>query len=100
MTVSINLRKPLVSKLVINGHIQIIEYESMLIICFHCGIYGHVKDLCPKLSRLSCPNEIQQDSTPPPTPVPEKSAPGYARRKFNRVARQYLWYHSPDILSC
>ncbi|KAL4297847.1 hypothetical protein GQ457_12G017420 [Hibiscus cannabinus] len=49
MAMNINLLRPLVSKIIINGRVQIVEYESMSMVCFHCGIYGHHKDLCPRL---------------------------------------------------
>ncbi|KAL4354245.1 hypothetical protein GQ457_06G016820 [Hibiscus cannabinus] len=48
MAIKINLRNPLVSKLVINGKVQLVEYESLPVVCFGCGMYGHVQDLCPK----------------------------------------------------
>ncbi|KAE8693615.1 hypothetical protein F3Y22_tig00110796pilonHSYRG00006 [Hibiscus syriacus] len=40
--------KTLTSKLLINGHIQIVEHESLPTICFSCGRYEHVKDICPE----------------------------------------------------
>ncbi|KAK8504486.1 hypothetical protein V6N12_017766 [Hibiscus sabdariffa] len=58
MAISIDLHKPLVSKLVINGRVQIVEYESLQTICFSCGTYGHVQENFPKLN----PNV---DSAPP-----------------------------------
>ncbi|XP_039015150.1 uncharacterized protein LOC120145367 [Hibiscus syriacus] len=57
LAVSLNLHRPLVSKLLINGHLQIIEYESLPTICFHCGIYGHHKDICSQLP-------VQEDVQP------------------------------------
>ncbi|KAA3465048.1 GroES-like zinc-binding alcohol dehydrogenase family protein [Gossypium australe] len=47
MAVYINLEKPLVSQILVNGSPQRVEYESLLTICFHCGRYGHVKENCP-----------------------------------------------------
>lgn len=41
-----DLRKPLVSKIKISGHIQKIEYESLPVVCFNCGIFGHNTDIC------------------------------------------------------
>ncbi|KAL4280959.1 hypothetical protein GQ457_03G040380 [Hibiscus cannabinus] len=56
MAVSIDLQKPLVSKLVINGRVQIVEYESLPTVCFSCGTYGHVKENCPKLNPTVVPD--------------------------------------------
>ncbi|KAE8692675.1 hypothetical protein F3Y22_tig00110831pilonHSYRG00417 [Hibiscus syriacus] len=36
MAVSVDLKKPLTSKLLINGRVQIVEYESLPTICFSC----------------------------------------------------------------
>ncbi|KAH1130827.1 hypothetical protein J1N35_002205 [Gossypium stocksii] len=47
IVIFINLDKPLVSQILINGVIQRIEYESSPIVCFACDKYGHGKDLCP-----------------------------------------------------
>ncbi|MBA0876938.1 hypothetical protein Goshw_020980 [Gossypium schwendimanii] len=46
MAVFINLDKPLVSQILINGVPQRIEYESLSIVCFAYGRYDHGKDLC------------------------------------------------------
>ncbi|KAH1091209.1 hypothetical protein J1N35_018466 [Gossypium stocksii] len=46
LAMCVDLRKPLVSKININGHIQRIEYESLPIVCFNCGIFGHNSDMC------------------------------------------------------
>ncbi|KAK9019343.1 hypothetical protein V6N11_053868 [Hibiscus sabdariffa] len=50
MAVKIDLRKPLISKLIINGKIQIVEYESLPTVCFHCGKYGHSQETCPDIN--------------------------------------------------
>ncbi|KAK8489500.1 hypothetical protein V6N11_047454 [Hibiscus sabdariffa] len=42
MTICIDLNKPSVSKLLVNGKIQVVEYESLQTICFKCGRYEHV----------------------------------------------------------
>ncbi|MBA0715606.1 hypothetical protein Golax_014496 [Gossypium laxum] len=47
MTVFINLDKPLVLHILVNGMMQRVEYESFLAVCFSCGCYGHMQDLCP-----------------------------------------------------
>ncbi|KAK8683425.1 hypothetical protein V6N13_039486 [Hibiscus sabdariffa] len=47
MALRLDLNKPLVSKLLINGQMQVVEYESLPTICFTCGKYGHVSEFCP-----------------------------------------------------
>ncbi|KAK5846358.1 hypothetical protein PVK06_002643 [Gossypium arboreum] len=46
MAVFINLKKPLIPHVLINGTVQCIEYDSLLVVCFLCGRYSHVRDLC------------------------------------------------------
>lgn len=47
MAVYVNLDKPLVSQILINGRSQKVEYKSLSTICFNCGRYGHVDNICP-----------------------------------------------------
>ncbi|KAK8510833.1 hypothetical protein V6N12_009674 [Hibiscus sabdariffa] len=73
MAVSINLKKPLVSKLMINGRLQIIEYESLPTVCFNYGIYGHLQDICPKnkVPSNDCPmNRETVQVVPAPVEAP------------------------------
>ncbi|KAG8499479.1 hypothetical protein CXB51_005945 [Gossypium anomalum] len=42
----INLDRPLVAQVLVNGRIQKVEYKALPTICFSCGKYGHTKDLC------------------------------------------------------
>ncbi|XP_020225227.1 uncharacterized protein LOC109807113 [Cajanus cajan] len=44
--VEVNLRKKLVSKINVMGHIIKLEYEGLHSICFRCGKYGHRQDIC------------------------------------------------------
>ncbi|MBA0715771.1 hypothetical protein Golax_014656 [Gossypium laxum] len=46
MAVYVNLEKPLVSQILINGQAQKVEYESLSTIYFHCGMHGHVENIC------------------------------------------------------
>ncbi|MBA0642291.1 hypothetical protein Goklo_026711 [Gossypium klotzschianum] len=46
MSIYINLEKPLISEVIVNGNLQRIEYESLPVVCFSCGRYGHSKDVC------------------------------------------------------
>ncbi|KAK8560139.1 hypothetical protein V6N12_012942 [Hibiscus sabdariffa] len=61
MTIHIDLNKPLVSKLLVNGRIKVVEYESLPTIRFVCGKYGHVSDSCP----MNFP-DAERVATPPP----------------------------------
>ncbi|KAL4377614.1 hypothetical protein GQ457_02G023990 [Hibiscus cannabinus] len=47
LAILVDLRKPLVSGIVIDGHRQDIEYEGLPEICFKCGKVGHSKEMCP-----------------------------------------------------
>ncbi|KAK5839964.1 hypothetical protein PVK06_008824 [Gossypium arboreum] len=47
MALFINLDKPLISQICVNGKIQRVEYKALPTICFTYGKYGHVRELCP-----------------------------------------------------
>ncbi|MBA0722967.1 hypothetical protein Golax_003595 [Gossypium laxum] len=53
MAIYVNLGRPLVSKILINGSLQRIEYENLLVVCFKCGCYGHIKEICPSVTHSS-----------------------------------------------
>ncbi|MBA0780094.1 hypothetical protein Gotri_004234 [Gossypium trilobum] len=42
--VQVNLRKPLISRVRVANRIHRVEYESLPMICFRCGTYGHMKE--------------------------------------------------------
>ncbi|KAK5772409.1 hypothetical protein PVK06_048697 [Gossypium arboreum] len=46
LAVYINLDRPLTSQVLIASLIQRVEYEALLTVCFECGKYGHVKEMC------------------------------------------------------
>lgn len=50
MAVVLNLEKPLplVPRVWLNGKSQKVEYEGVPRVCSHCGVCGHVKEVCPK----------------------------------------------------
>ncbi|KAF7834641.1 zinc ion binding nucleic acid binding protein [Senna tora] len=49
--VEVDLSKPLLSKYKIRGMKFLIEYESLHLLRFECGRYGHVLDNCPNKER-------------------------------------------------
>ncbi|MBA0639810.1 hypothetical protein Goklo_022820, partial [Gossypium klotzschianum] len=50
LTICVDLRKQLVSKVRINGRLQLVEYEVLPNICFQCGMYGYAVDVCPGIT--------------------------------------------------
>ncbi|KAK5785990.1 hypothetical protein PVK06_040614 [Gossypium arboreum] len=48
MVVYVNLEKVLISQVLVNGTLQRIEYEYLPTVCFLCGHYGHIKEICLK----------------------------------------------------
>ncbi|KAH1047923.1 hypothetical protein J1N35_038707 [Gossypium stocksii] len=47
LAIYVNIDKPLVLQILMNGQLQKVEYESLMTICFHCGRYQHVENMCP-----------------------------------------------------
>ncbi|KAK8480711.1 hypothetical protein V6N12_018484 [Hibiscus sabdariffa] len=47
--VLVDLNKPLLARIRIDGTIQRIEYEGLHHICYNCGTYGHSKEHCDGL---------------------------------------------------
>ncbi|XVF57141.1 hypothetical protein PTKIN_Ptkin06aG0180000 [Pterospermum kingtungense] len=47
MCVEIDITKPLLAKFRVRRRIRKIEYEGIHLVCFHCGVYGHRKEICP-----------------------------------------------------
>ncbi|KAI9128387.1 hypothetical protein K1719_001380 [Acacia pycnantha] len=46
IAVVIDLTKPLISKIQVDGEIIFVEYEGLPSICFDCGKYGHLQASC------------------------------------------------------
>lgn len=59
LAVIINTEKPLVSKILIDGKAQRVEYECLPQVCFGCGRFGHTPELCTYISNLE-----RTDSSP------------------------------------
>ncbi|KAI9112740.1 hypothetical protein K1719_016243 [Acacia pycnantha] len=50
LAVLIDLQKPLVPMIKVDGRSYGVEYEGLPHICFACGMYGHIKDKCGTLT--------------------------------------------------
>ncbi|MBA0880090.1 hypothetical protein Goshw_005331 [Gossypium schwendimanii] len=53
LAVCVDLRKPLVAIIRINGRLQQVECEALPNICFKCGLYRHGADLCSGVKTTS-----------------------------------------------
>ncbi|KAH1057131.1 hypothetical protein J1N35_035196 [Gossypium stocksii] len=52
LAVYLNLDRPLISQMFVDGEILHVEYEGLSLLCFACGKYGHAKEIC-KLAKPS-----------------------------------------------
>lgn len=46
MAVELDLRKPLISKILVDERIRPVEYEDLPVVCYKCGNYDHNSHLC------------------------------------------------------
>ncbi|CAI0629451.1 unnamed protein product [Linum tenue] len=51
MAVEVDLSKPLVPRIRLDGYWQRVEYENLPMVCFECGRVGHTNLSCPDLDR-------------------------------------------------
>ncbi|KAI9102976.1 hypothetical protein K1719_023415 [Acacia pycnantha] len=59
IAVVIDLTKPMISKIQVDGELIYVEYEGLPSICFECGRYGHLQS--------SCPTKMVAATVPPPS---------------------------------
>ncbi|KAK9008984.1 hypothetical protein V6N11_080460 [Hibiscus sabdariffa] len=62
MAITIDLSKPLVSKIIVKGKIQLIEYESLPMICFQCGKYGHAQEICSSMRNQAANYDMERSA--------------------------------------
>lgn len=60
LAVNLDLTKPLVSKVQVDGQVIYAEYEGLPLICFHCGRYGHLKEGCPETKQPATEAQVSQ----------------------------------------
>ncbi|KAH1063670.1 hypothetical protein J1N35_028657 [Gossypium stocksii] len=64
MMIFLDLNKPLVSKIKVDGRIQLVEYKSLPNICFPCGHFGHFKDSSSSVpNRVTALGEMNQENS-------------------------------------
>ncbi|CAN1181082.1 hypothetical protein LINPERHAP2_LOCUS35156 [Linum perenne] len=71
--VEIDLDKPLLSKYRLRRRVRRVEYEGLHLICFHCGCYGHGKEVCPVLHHKSGEAVVADDVTVSTNPMFQSS---------------------------
>ncbi|XP_021598885.1 uncharacterized protein LOC110604906 [Manihot esculenta] len=78
LVVTVDLTKPLITRILVNENLKVIEYEALPIGCFYCGVYGHIKDNCPKLvvnpSNTEGASTLEEKKTAVAEPLKEKRA--------------------------
>ncbi|CAL1412813.1 unnamed protein product [Linum trigynum] len=74
IAVEVDLSKPLVPRIWLDGAWQYLEYENLAVVCFECGKVGYISSTCPSLQTYEQNNlEKGLATVPTDTPAPEKS---------------------------
>ncbi|KAI9086450.1 hypothetical protein K1719_031534 [Acacia pycnantha] len=75
IAVSLDLTKPLTSKIMVDGELIYMEYEGLPTICFNCGRYSHLQGACPALRASSSNDQPEATLAPEPNvPSPDLQA--------------------------
>nr|POE59598.1 hypothetical protein CFP56_15800 [Quercus suber] len=61
LCVQVNIDKPLVNSIMIGKVFQLVQYESINMLCFACGHMGHRKEFCPDVIRKPTPCLAKND---------------------------------------
>ncbi|KAL4310986.1 hypothetical protein GQ457_01G041260 [Hibiscus cannabinus] len=75
IVVLVDLNKPLLSCIEIDGKVQKLEYEGLNQICFGCGVYGHSKDSCARNTSKAPVSEVMPVAKDPPVSEPTVATP-------------------------
>lgn len=65
--VEVNLAQPLLPSVTLYGRQQLVEYEGLHLICFHCGRYGHRAEGCPHIPAATVDPNRDTPSEPAPS---------------------------------
>ncbi|XP_019185063.1 PREDICTED: uncharacterized protein LOC109180033 [Ipomoea nil] len=95
--VEVDLDKPLVMEIWVEDQLQIVEYESLHVVCFGCGMIGHREQSCP-LSKEKNVNVNEMDLNE--TPVAEEDGESQQMNANDVPPKQHpstTPAHSPTI---
>ncbi|CAI0421306.1 unnamed protein product [Linum tenue] len=73
IAVEVDLSKPLVIRIRLDGAWQYLEYENLPVLCFKCGKIGHTKETCPDL-KPATPQLAMVEFGNPPEPEMQGSS--------------------------
>ncbi|KAE8660608.1 hypothetical protein F3Y22_tig00116951pilonHSYRG00499 [Hibiscus syriacus] len=62
LAVAVDLNKPLLPCIGIDGFVQKLEYEGLQHICYKCGVYRHTQDLCGTQKETPAVNDLTRES--------------------------------------
>ncbi|KAL8152678.1 hypothetical protein V2J09_010438 [Rumex salicifolius] len=48
--IEIDITQPLLGAIMVEGKKVFIEYEGLHMVCYRCGVFGHLVDICPHLN--------------------------------------------------
>lgn len=83
--VEVDLQKPLISMVIVNGYQLNVEYENLHQICFKCGKYGHRLEVCPSGNdEVSGEDPLHLRSPSIPANPPDPFGPWMIARNNNR----------------
>ncbi|CAI0552555.1 unnamed protein product [Linum tenue] len=74
LAVEVDLAKPLVPRIRLDGKWQKVEFENLPTVCFECGRVGHTKVTCPQLHQPRLP-ATQTGGSPPLIGAGESETP-------------------------
>ncbi|CAI0433727.1 unnamed protein product [Linum tenue] len=84
IAVEVDLSKPLVTRIRLDGAWQYLEYENLSVLCFECGKIVHTKESCPTLNRRPLSSEWWNSEN-------RRSRRRQARRRRRRSISSHGW---------
>ncbi|CAI0424966.1 unnamed protein product [Linum tenue] len=67
IAVEVDLSKPLIPRIRLDGQWQKVEYENLPVVCFECGKVGHTRLYCPLVARIEANNNSAGERSSPAT---------------------------------